>query len=289
MPIFNPLQFALRRHLSMTPNPAPAPIRPSASLLLLSPTNRLLLLKRNTHLSFASAHVFPGGVVQPSDGGSARLCALRETFEETGILLTSSAPPASAGPLAEIQRRVHSGELDFGAWVDAWGGQLLPDSELTPFTTWITPAGAGGKKRYSSQLFLARLPPWVDESAVVPGDGGREVVGAPRWMLPAEALRLATEGAVTLFPPQFYLLWQVERHLRIGGEQALVDWARAMGEKVFEPRKEGVTEEGWWVMGLGPRGDAEVVVVMEVLGKGLEPRAVEVMERTAMKERLAKL
>jgi 8-oxo-dGTP pyrophosphatase MutT (NUDIX family) len=281
--IFNPLQFSLRRHLSM---PVPSPPRPSASLILLSHTNRILLLQRSAQLSFASAHVFPGGLLSASDNNSARLCALRETFEETGLLLTTSPPPPGT-PLAEIQQAVHAGTVDFKGWVESWGGALLGDEELRAFTTWVTPAQM--KKRYEAQMFLARLPEWVEEDVVV-GDGGKEVVGRPRWMHPDEVLREVAEGKVVLYPPQLYLVSRLERCLREGGEERLLKWAQEMGGRICEPRREAVTKEGWWVMGLGPRGDRDVVVLLEVPKiKGVEPRALEVVERGRMRERLEKL
>ena len=90
--------------------------RPSASLIIAVPEPHVgpaaaevaysvLMMKRHqSSTSFASAHVFPGGVMDPVDvelagrcglppGGplvgalALKLCAVRETFEETGLLL----------------------------------------------------------------------------------------------------------------------------------------------------------------------------------------------------------
>ena len=125
--------------------------RPSASLLLLSPTNQVLLLHRvNTSTSFPSAHVFPGGNLdafhdgeigsgaeQHVDGPAYRMAAVRECFEETGILLarpSSDGGGGDGGGLLEVEdgerdrarRRVHSREVKFGDWLETVGG--VPDT-----------------------------------------------------------------------------------------------------------------------------------------------------------------
>jgi len=269
-----------------TPRPkrTAATPRPSASLLVLSPTNRLLFLQRPSHHSFASAHVFPGGAISASDT-SPQHCALRETFEETGLLLTTAPPPASVGETAEVQKRVHAGSMEFGEWVRSWDGNLVEQQDMLPMTTWITPPGA--PKRYSSSMFLTRLPAWISEYAAVTGDGGVETVGKPVWMSPSEALEKAGAGEVVFYPPQFYLLHSLAGVLAEGkGWEELEMWAREKGGAVCEPVREGVLKSGEWVIGLGPRGDRELLVTLVPGGKGVEPRAVGVVGKGEMKETL---
>ena len=85
----------------------PAVPRPSASVLLVSPQNQFLLLQRvKQSSSFASAHVFPGGNVSTFHDGEMpgpespdrhvdsdvyRMAAIRETFEESGIILARNS------------------------------------------------------------------------------------------------------------------------------------------------------------------------------------------------------
>jgi len=114
----------------------------SRSILLISTTNQILLLHRvRTSSSFPSAHVFPGGNLEathdgeiPSptdpkrhvDGPVYRTGAIRECFEESGILLAK----AKNGQLLEIpedireqgRKDIHAGKVKFLDWVEAQGG-----------------------------------------------------------------------------------------------------------------------------------------------------------------------
>ena len=96
----------------------PAVPRPSASVLLVSPQNQFLLLQRvKQSSSFASAHVFPGGNA-----------AIRETFEESGIILARNS---GFGRLIEVpeaereegRRQVHSNKVKFESWLAGKGGK----------------------------------------------------------------------------------------------------------------------------------------------------------------------
>lgn len=119
--------------------------RPSSSVLLLSPTNEVLLLHRvKTSSAFPSAHVFPGGNLDPfhdgevpapdapgrhQDGPAYRLGAVRECFEETGILLAKKGGALLDLPAAqrdEMRKRVHANEVNFAEWVASLGG--VPDT-----------------------------------------------------------------------------------------------------------------------------------------------------------------
>jgi len=115
------------------------------SILLLSPSNQVLLLHRvRTSSAFPSAHVFPGGNLSafherdvpafdsPArhiDGPAYRLAAIRETFEESGILLARG--PGGANTLLSVpervkedgRRAVHSNQVRFEEWVAEQGGR----------------------------------------------------------------------------------------------------------------------------------------------------------------------
>ncbi|KAF1364283.1 hypothetical protein EJ07DRAFT_151576 [Lizonia empirigonia] len=231
---------------SKTPMKEPPIPRPSSSVLLISPTNQILLLHRvKKASSFASAHVFPGGALSKThdgpipdvndpgrhqDGPAYRLAAIRETFEECGILL---AKGKSSGKLfteisdeerEEGRRAVHAGTVKFGDLLEKWGA--LPDTDsLIPFTRWITPPNV--PKRFSTQMYIyflpinstsptkktapAGTPPGSgveeEDELVIPNpthDGGIEHTAA-RFLPPNKWTDLARQNRIILFPPQFFL------------------------------------------------------------------------------------
>ncbi|KAF2168568.1 hypothetical protein M409DRAFT_65489 [Zasmidium cellare ATCC 36951] len=217
--------------------------RPSASVLLISPQNQILLLQRvKQSSSFPSAHVFPGGnvsefhdgrVPEPDhpdrhvDGDAYRMAAIRETFEESGILLARNN---GFGRLIEVPQgereagrvAVHSSEIAFPKWLAQKGGRADVQG-LTPFTRWVTPTN--NPKRFTTQMYLYFLPtlsstplkegsgePDDSEAEVdIPApttDGGKEHTTA-RFLPASVWCRLAQEGRIILFPPQFFLLHQI--------------------------------------------------------------------------------
>ncbi|OIW23928.1 hypothetical protein CONLIGDRAFT_686144 [Coniochaeta ligniaria NRRL 30616] len=225
--------------------PPPSIPRTSASILLLSPTNKVLLLHRvRTSTSFPSAHVFPGGnlssfhegpipdVDSPArhvDGEPYRLAAVRETFEESGILLALRQDDdrllhVPADVLEDGRKKVHSGQVRFGAWVASLGGSLDVDN-LLPFTRWVTPTNV--PKRFSTQMYLYMLPlgpSSTDPSSLDAGpkqetilqvpthDGGLEHTAATFDTVSAW-LDKARDGSIILFPPQLYLLTLLSQFL----------------------------------------------------------------------------
>lgn len=131
--------------LNKAPGTGPLPIRPSSSVILLSPANQVLLLHRVAKsTSFASAHVFPGGNLSSfhegddyplpkdaelhRDSEAYRLAAVRETFEESGILLARRQDGGgllelSEEELEEGRREVFGDRVKFTAWLEGKGGE----------------------------------------------------------------------------------------------------------------------------------------------------------------------
>ncbi|QDS70290.1 hypothetical protein FKW77_007999 [Venturia effusa] len=219
--------------------------KPSSSVILVSPTNEVLLLHRvQTSRSFPSAHVFAGGNVDPFHDGAVptdgdpnrhidsetyRLAAVRETFEESGILLAFNN---GFGRLLEVEdsereagrKAVHKKEVPFTKWLSQKGGR--PDTEnLIPFTRWITPPNV--PKRFTTQMYIYFLPVSTANvsriggplssarEALIPSpthDGGLEHTEA-RFLPASTWLEKARSGEVILFPPQFFLLTLVSQFL----------------------------------------------------------------------------
>ncbi|TKA31619.1 hypothetical protein B0A50_01696 [Salinomyces thailandicus] len=224
---------------------APAVPRPSSSVLLVSPANQVLLLQRvKQSTSFASAHVFPGGNVSNFHDGEPpapesperhqdseiyRLAAIRETFEESGILLARNNGFGRLLEVPEAEREegrklIHGNKASFTQWLASKGGRADTQG-LVPFTRWVTPTNV--PKRFTTQMYLYFLPtlnPAPLGGAAASGDSEAEVqIPAPTTdgglehttarFLPASAwLRLAQEGRIILFPPQFFLLHQLAQH-----------------------------------------------------------------------------
>ncbi|KAI1261395.1 hypothetical protein F5Y18DRAFT_401885 [Xylariaceae sp. FL1019] len=212
----------------------PSDPRPSSSIILLSPTNQVLLLHRvKTSSSFASAHVFPGGNLSEFHDGAVptsghpkrhedslayRLGAIRETFEESGILLARK--DRNSGALLNLatdhrekaRKEIYENKVSFTAWVESLGG--IADTEnLLPFTRWITPAQ--NPKRFTTQMYVYMLPLSAGEDPVLAAaqnealiptpDGGAEITTA-HFDDVATWLDKQRRGEIILFPPQCFLL-----------------------------------------------------------------------------------
>jgi len=262
--------------------------RPSASLVLLDSQNRILLTHRTSTLgSFANAHVFPGGNLDPAQDHSHEECAIRETFEETGILLSTTGIPESLIPsLAEVRKQIHSRTLKFSDFCST-NNLKLDEASLMPFTTWITPPTM--KKRYETQMFLSFLPlvgSDVDSStATLPTpDGGIETVST-EFMPASEILSKSRSHSIILFPPQAYLIARLSyftSHATLSIQEqrdAIKRWLAGedMNSYVFEPRPEGKASDGRTILGFGPKGDQRKKALV-TFGKGGMPSDVEIVK-----------
>ncbi|KAI1082122.1 hypothetical protein F5B20DRAFT_569541 [Whalleya microplaca] len=208
--------------------------RPSASIVLLSPKNHVLLLHRvQTSSAFASAYVFPGGnlsefhdgivpgpsdVKRHEDSVAYRLGAIRETFEESGILLARKG--GQDGELLNLpsserddaRKAIYNNNIRFTEWLDSVGGVADIDN-LLPFTRWITPQSQ--PRRFSTPMYIYMLPlstsddPAISaaqsEAMVPTPDGGMEITAA-RFDHASAWLEKQRKGEIILFPPQCFLL-----------------------------------------------------------------------------------
>ncbi len=155
--------------------------RPSATVLLIRGDEpwELLMVRRPGGADFApGAWVFPGGSVQEEDRASEdeiRAAAVRELFEEAGILLSPGAREADCN---RVRRLVEAG-ASFGEALSKAG--LRPDlGALVLFARWVTPALL--RRRFDARFYLARMP---EGQTVRPQEG--EVVSWT-WTSPSRAL-----------------------------------------------------------------------------------------------------
>lgn len=198
---------------------APAAIRDAATVVLLRDHVDGLqawLLTRVTQMVFAGGmSVFPGGRVDVGDaelpfapdaattvaarfGCDAALArrllgaAVRETFEETGVLL--SVPTAD---LSGARTDVEAGRVSFGGLLRAHGLRVDSDA-LRPWAHWITPPGE--VRRYDTRFFVAALPDGADAHDVTTESSSAD------WVRPADALEQAQRGERGLLPPTLVTL-----------------------------------------------------------------------------------
>lgn len=181
--------------------------RPAATILLLRDGQaglEVLMICRAKELNFAGgALVFPGGRVDEADAllappgdplGAFRIGAIREAWEETGLLLARPPAPTSLG------------ETEFHAHLRERG--MTPDhGALTHFAHWVTPVQS--PKRFDTHFFLAEAPP--GQEAVHDGHEAVEAV----WMRPAQAIEDTEAGRRTLVFPTRLNLRRLSRHATV--------------------------------------------------------------------------
>ncbi len=189
-----------------------AAIKPAATVLLLrdGPDGlEVFMVRRSQHMGFAGgSHVFPGGRVEATDVGlvanpilcrhvpdvgrdamAFRVAAIRETFEESGILLARDrhGEDLIGGPRAHAlnpdRLAVDGGALPFAELLAREALTLAADL-LVPYAHWVTPPVF--PKRYDTMFFLAVAP----DCHPARHDGGEAVESC--WITPAQALAPAS-------------------------------------------------------------------------------------------------
>lgn len=207
--------------------------RDAATVVLVRPGEdgiEVLLLCRARAMDFApGAHVFPGGSVDPLDtnpdigwaGPSpqelspvlgvqperclALMCAaVRETFEEAGVLL-------GAGQPAEQDRRELLAGSASLAEVLSRRELVLHADFLTPWARWITPEAAD--RRFDTWFFVAAMPAGQVADA---GIGAAAEADSAAWLAPGAALAAARGGEITLLPPTAVTLAELAAHSSVG-------------------------------------------------------------------------
>jgi len=202
--------------------------RPASTVILLRDTAsrpEVYLLRRQQSMAFAAGMtVFPGGRVDATDASIAdswsgpspswfaeRLgctpetaaayvaAAVRETFEESGVLLagpsTESVVSDTTGDDWEADRVALEGRsLGFADFLHRRGLVLRADL-LGVWAHWITPEFE--PRRYDTRFFVAALPP---------GQVTRDVTSESdqvAWMHPAQAVQAVEAGEMLMLPPTY--------------------------------------------------------------------------------------
>jgi 8-oxo-dGTP pyrophosphatase MutT (NUDIX family) len=205
-----------------------APPRPAATTILVRPRGsqpEILLLKRGEHARFMpNAYVFAGGALDPQDDSAEarELCqglsdqeaserlqlpsnglryfiaAVREAFEECGLLLAYD----SSGDLVDLcswddarlretRLQLSKGRLSLAALCRVHGWRLAVD-KLAFFSHWITPPG---RLRFDTRFFLSLAP--LKQHASLVGDEMSQLV----WCTAQEALSEHAAGRLLLMFP----------------------------------------------------------------------------------------
>ncbi|MCC7412316.1 MAG: NUDIX hydrolase [Gammaproteobacteria bacterium] len=185
----------------------------SAAIILVRDSSagpQILLLRRHAGSGFMPDHfVFPGGMVDAAES-DPRLAAIRELFEEAGVLLVTGTLPRRH---ARWRARLNAGEVTFTALLRAHG--LVPDAgALRLWGRWITPSLRA--QRFDARFYVARLP-----AGQCPSFDARETV-EDLWLTPAEALQRQASGDLPLPPPQLHTLSRLA-HARHPDVAALLD------------------------------------------------------------------
>jgi 8-oxo-dGTP pyrophosphatase MutT (NUDIX family) len=203
----------------MTTAPEDVPIRDAATVVLLRDGTagvETWLLTRASQMVFAAnMSVFPGGRVHDDDadlpitgGGPSLLAArtgcdeaaarafigaaIRETFEETGVLLTLPSADLS-GARADVE----AGRVAFGDLLRSNGLSVDGDA-VRPWSRWVTPVGE--VRRYDTRFFVGALPDAAEAQDVT--DESSEA----SWVPVAEAVEQAQRGERKLLPPTMMTL-----------------------------------------------------------------------------------
>ncbi|GGJ42570.1 NUDIX hydrolase [Streptomyces brasiliensis] len=215
----------------------PVPARRAATVLLLKDSRdpsagpAVHMLRRRASMAFAGgAYAYPGGGVDPRDddhrirwagptrawwaerlgvdrtGAQAIVCAaVRETYEEAGVLLAGPTPDSVVGDTTgedwEADRAaLVARDLSFAEFLDRRGLVLRSDL-LGAWTRWITPEFES--RRYDTWFFVAALPQG-QRTRNASTEADRTV-----WIRPPEAAVAYDKGELLMMPPTIATLRQL--------------------------------------------------------------------------------
>jgi 8-oxo-dGTP pyrophosphatase MutT (NUDIX family) len=234
---------AIAQHVTAWEGGEPAVPRHAATVALLrdaadgTGVEAYLLHRVSGMAAFGGMTVFPGGGVDPADIDSAGLpwsgpdaeawsrplsappslarglvcAAVRETFEESGVLLAGATAQdvvadTSADEWETARRALEARELSLSSLLTERGLVLRADL-LRPWAHWITPVQE--KRRFDTRFFVAALPS---------GQLTRDVAGEAErvaWVRPTDALALLERGEIVMVPPSALTLRELAAHAAV--------------------------------------------------------------------------
>ena len=160
----------------------------------------VFMMRRTTKAAFAGGmYVFPGGAVDAEDS-SYEIAAIRECFEEAGVLLARTATgttvrfddPVSHDRFTTYRHAVHAGERSMTSVLSA-EDLVAQNDELLWVAHWVTPFGE--VRRFDTRFFVVAMP---DDQTPLHDD--KETVGS-LWVTPLDALNRAQAGELLMLPP----------------------------------------------------------------------------------------
>ena len=237
------------------------PPRPAATVIMLrdgmgnvcEPARlEVFLIKRHLRSNvLGGAFVFPGGKVDKLDAqldtalhidqrlldlhtalnepdidtataASLYIAALREVFEESGILFAEGAGLAHAG---RATAQLRAGKAFATVLSDL--GLRLQTSSLAPWSRWITPeAPSVMNKRFDTRFFVAAVP--FGQIAVHDNFEATDSV----WLTPRAALEQHRDGLIEMAPPQIMTLAHLSRFEDV---QAALAFAKSRVPPIIQP------------------------------------------------------
>lgn len=218
--------ICLRMSVEQVTNAEQVPVKDAATLLLLRDAPEqgveIFMVRRNQRTAFGPGdYVFPGGALDDADtspelyrrcrglddarasarlgvqenGLSAWIAAIRECFEEAGVLLAVDAQGNALRPdeaLYSERIALHARKTILADVCAAYDLRLAVD-KLHYYGHWITPLGP--PRRYSTRFFAVAAPP--DQTAA--HDGVETVAG--EWVSPDDALQRHKQGGFPMILP----------------------------------------------------------------------------------------
>ena len=200
----------------------------------------IFMVRRHAQSAFGTAHAFPGGVLDPEDSEVHEYCtgitseeantylgieadgldyysaAIRELFEETGVLLADSS--GLDENIGATRDALNDGSLN---WADFVSQNKLPlhCGQLSYISHWVTPTSE--PKRYSTRFFVAALP----DGQVAMHCGGELTDSV--WATASEMLAMRRRREVKMIFPTIKTLESVARYKTM---DEFIDWGRSCVE-----------------------------------------------------------